>query len=61
MEVSTAKEILIDDNLYNRIKILEEKKKMKNNDFLDYLVINMYEINEENKNYEELKNIIKGR
>lgn len=53
-----AKEILINDNLYNRIKILADKKNMDINDLLDYLVLNMYDVNEEVNNYEEFKNIL---
>lgn len=53
-----AKEILIDDNLYNRIKVLADKKNMDINDLLEHLVLNISTDKEKNNNYEEFKNIL---
>lgn len=55
-----AKEIVLDDNLYSRLKVLADKKNMKIDDLLNYLVIT----NEVNggkiltDDYSKLKNIL---
>lgn len=56
-----TKNIKITDDLYNRIKILAEKKNMKISDLLDTLVDNIYEGNENRillNDYEEFANIM---
>lgn len=55
-----AKELMINDNLYNRIKVLASEKNMEIDDFLNYL-IERDAVNTENilfEHYSEFKNIL---